>query len=408
MNVFSYEADGVTLWGASIHKRSSRNRKVRAQRERTGFKTREEAETEWKKLFQWACSYIARRENDGLTWAEVINSWEEWYERYPSSRWDKSTVRDYIAICNNWTAEWLKRPAGALTVTDGFQMIEEARQAGASTQRLYQIKTTVNVIYKWAMGAGKILNKDHSPVFGIELKKKDSDGACEILKQDEVADLLGRAEDCEHDWFPIWITAAYTGLRSSELEGLRKPDIDLIPIEEAKILDLKPDTVKKNYGLIRVSRQWKKIEKDYGDLKGRYWRTVPVSGKLYWFLIDYLKNDFGCDAHGERLFPVLSEHRRGEQAKVLKTFCASQGLKEIKFHTFRACFATHLLAQNVPEIAVMKIGGWRDRETMMMYIRRSGVDEMGATEKLDFSRPQAPLQPAVGHENVVSIFSKRT
>lgn len=137
-------------------------------------------------------------------------------------------------------------------------------------------------------------------------------------------------------------------------------------------------------------------------------RTVPVSSQLYWFLVDYIeRSDFGSDEHGVRVFPILSEHRRGQQASVLKVFCASEGLRLVKFHTFRACFATHLLAAGVPEIQVMKIGGWRDRETMMMYVRRSGIDEAGATEKLDFSSHIEERVPEVIGSNVVSLFGQR-
>ena len=140
------------------------------------------------------------------------------------------------------------------------------------------------------------------------------------------------------------------------------------------------------------------------------WRTVPVSSKLYWFLTDYLeKNDFGSDEHGNRVFPIYPELRRGQQAQVLRFFCESQGLKSIKFHTLRACFATHLLATGAPEQQVMKIGGWKDRETMMIYVRRAGIEEAGATEALDFGTKKlaVPSEPATEFANVVSLFGKR-
>jgi integrase len=404
--VRSYIENGTEFWEMHTQNQSRINRKIRKQKRIRGIATREEAERLEKKWFQWCCMQVAKAESEGLLWGEVIDAWEAWYDRYPSNRWDRGTVKDYVAILNNWTEFWLKKPAKELTVADGFEMIEEAKKAGASTQRLYQIKTTVNTIYKWGMGSGKIHGKDHSPMFGIELKKRDSEQLPEILSKDEVALLLALAEKAEHEWFPVWMTAAYTGLRASELEGLRREDFELVPVEVAKALD-RSDDATKNYGSIRVSRQWKKKEKGYGPLKGRYWRTVPVSSRLYWFMVEHFeKTDFGSDEHGKRVFPLLSELRRGQQAAVLKVFCAHENLRLIKFHTFRACFATHLLAAGVPEVKVMKVGGWRDRETMMMYVRRAGIDEAGATEKLDFSVRKAPMMPAVG-DNVVSIFSRK-
>lgn len=405
MGITRYEENGKELWRVYVHVCSRKNRKVRAQRVKPGIETRDEAERLYKKWYQWACGEVARRENEGLTWGEVVESWRDWYARYPSDRWDESTVRDYVAITRNWTEEWLDRPASALTAADGFRLIESARQNGASTRRLYQVKTTVNVIFKWGIEAGKILGRDHSPLFGIELAKKDKEKEPEILSRDELATLLQKAEAAEHEWYPLWKVDAYTGMRASELDGLRKEDIELVARDKARELD-RTTAATKNYGAIRVQRQWVKKLKKYGPTKARYWRTVPVSSQLYWFLVDYLeRHDFGSDSYGQRVFPVLAELQRGQQAAVLKMFCRSAGIKPIKFHTLRACFATHLLAAGVPEAKVMKVGGWKDRETMMIYVRLSGIDEAGATEALDL-RPIRAIQEE-GQSNVVSLFQRR-
>jgi integrase len=405
MGIEKYVENGRELWRVRVHKRSGKNRKIRAQKRLKGIASEEEARKLDAKWTQWAYSTIAKRENDGLTWGEVIEAWREWYRRYPSDRWDEGTVRDYLAIMYNWAPGWLKRPAGKLTVADGFQLIEDAKREGASTRRLYQVKTTVNTIYRWGVQSGKIVGSTQSPMFGIELKKRDDDPLGEILNRDEVAELLYRAERAEHEWFPIWKTAAYTGMRSGELEGLRKSDIELVSREEARRLDVSSQE-KKQYGFIRVQRQWKQRTKGYGPTKGRMARTVPISSQLYWFLIDYLeRNDFGSDEHGPRVFPILPEHRRGQQAFILKVFCVSEKLRPVKFHTFRACFATHLLSAGVPETQVMKVGGWKDRETMMIYVRRAGIDEAGATERLDFSRKREE-GPSEAGSNVVSLFGR--
>lgn len=405
MSIKRYEENGKEFWKIYVHVCSKKNRKVRQQKLVLGIPNEDEAKRLFLRWYQWACGEVAKREVQGLTWGQVVEAWSDWYARFPSSRWDKGTVRDYIALTKNWTADWLDKPAASLTVSDGFQLIEQARQAGASTQRLYQIKTTVNVIFKWAMEAGKILGRDHSPLFGIELAKKSKQTVPEILNREQFAELLLKAKEDEHEFYPVWKVDAYTGLRASELDGLRKEDIEMVHVEKAKELDRSKDPVK-NYGMIRVQRQWKKKLKSYGDLKGRYWRTVPISSQLYWFLNEYMKNDFGSDEYGRRLFPILAELRRGQQAAVLKNFCISKGLKPIKFHTLRACFATHLLAAGVAEAKVMKIGGWKDRDTMMIYVRLAGVDEAGATEALDL-RPKEEVSPEIQFPNVVNLFERR-
>ncbi len=54
------------------------------------------------------------------------------------------------------------------------------------------------------------------------------------------------------------------------------------------------------------------------------------------------------------------------------------GLPAIRFHDLRATWATILLANGIEPIKVMKMGGWKDMETMMIYVRMAGIDIVGA------------------------------
>lgn len=74
--------------------------------------------------------------------------------------------------------------------------------------------------------------------------------------------------------------------------------------------------------------------------------------------------------------------KNGIQATILRSFLVSIGLPPVCFHALRACFATHLLKSGVSPASIMKIGGWKDLETMARYIRLAGIDEKGVTENL--------------------------
>lgn len=70
---------------------------------------------------------------------------------------------------------------------------------------------------------------------------------------------------------------------------------------------------------------------------------------------------------------------------MLRDFCKLIGIPEINFHALRACFATQLLRNGVEPARVMKIAGWKDLNTMMRYVRLSGVDVAGVTDSLKFT-----------------------
>jgi hypothetical protein len=85
MGVTKYAENGKDFFKVYIHVRSPKSRKVRAQKLIIGIETEDEALRLDKKWTQWAYSQVAKRENDGLTWGEVVEAWREWYRRFPSN-----------------------------------------------------------------------------------------------------------------------------------------------------------------------------------------------------------------------------------------------------------------------------------------------------------------------------------
>jgi len=82
------------------------------------------------------------------------------------------------------------------------------------------------------------------------------------------------------------------------------------------------------------------------------------------------------------LFPRFKEWERGEQALILRDFCAQIEIPSVKFHTLRACFATQLLIMGVDAGTIMAIGGWSNYKTFRIYLRLAGVTERHKTEAL--------------------------
>ena len=84
---------------------------------------------------------------------------------------------------------------------------------------------------------------------------------------------------------------------------------------------------------------------------------------------------------------------------MLRAFLKGIGVRPVKFHALRACFATQLLAKNIPPAVVMKICGWKNLKTMEYYVRLAGVDEAGATDVLNLMPTD---REAI--DNVVNLF----
>ena len=126
----------------------------------------------------------------------------------------------------------------------------------------------------------------------------------------------------------------------------------MVTREQAAVQD-KLSMDKRRYGHIRARRNWNARAKKVGPTKAGYWRTVPISGEFYRFLLHDLKiESLGTDAH---ILPRFRDWTLGFQAAVLRAFCIANGIPSVRFHTLRACFATQLISTGIPGTVVMKI-----------------------------------------------------
>ena len=159
--------------------------------------------------------------------------------------------------------------------------------------------------------------------------------------------------------------ALLTGMRNGELYALEWSDVDF------------------ENSMIRVSKSFNSRTNSIKSTKAGYWRNIPISTNLLLVLKELKANCYVRSAVDQSfVLPRLGYWNKGLQARELKAFLKGVGMKPVKFHALRACFATQLLGKGIPPVVVMKICGWKNLRTMEFYVRLAGVNEVGATEVL--------------------------
>lgn len=159
---------------------------------------------------------------------------------------------------------------------------------------------------------------------------------------------------------PIWTVACYTGLRNGELYALKWKNVDL----ERRIIFIKSSWNKKN---------------GFKETKSGDDRVIEVAKSL----MPLLETLHSCRVD-DFVLPRIHRWTTCDQARVLREFLIQNNLPQIRFHDLRASWATIMLSRGVEPIKVMSMGGWKDLKTMQLYIRKSGINIQGITDKLNF------------------------
>ena len=364
MAVNSYKKNGGELFRVSIEARGKVSPSLRLQRSKKNISTLKEALKEEKRLLKSVTQEVAKLEGRGLTWGEIVDRWEikarigHLGDKYS----DNSTIMAHVNKLRRYTGIWWKQRASDLTKGDGRQVLDLAKADDTSASLLRSIKSSINVVFKWAIEEKYVLGVHSSPTEGLAVGTK-MEKVPQILTKEELRILLKNAKSDNNPWYPIWAFAICTGMRSGELMALQWKDIDL------------------EKGVISVSKSYNNTRRITKSTKAGYWRNVPISDDLKKVILELRKES----TTPEDL--VLERHyawKHGQAGKVLRQYLKDLGIESnVVFHSLRACFATHMLASGADQATVMKIGGWREIKTFQIYVRLAGVEVRGATNILD-------------------------
>ena len=304
-----------------------------------------------------------KRELAKLKECGVEPRWSEWTLealKLMKVNYRPSTLYSYEKTLAKWIPkDWSNRALREFSRTTVHEFIYEQMPEETTLNTRKFVLKIVKRIFQMAIDHGKL---EKNPCHGINVRVPERDK--KVLTNSEAESFLKRAGETNHRFFPIWVVALFTGMRSGELFALKWSDVDV----EAST--------------ISVSKAWNS-KNGFTPTKNQRSRVVPISEEFLQFLKELrLKR-----GKTEFVLPHLQEWERGSASLVTRTFCKSIGVTEVKFHDLRATFITNLLSRGVPLAQVMSVVGHADMETTNVYLRKAGVEVRGSTENLGYGLP---------------------
>lgn len=360
MAIKPYIEDGKKVYEVYVNGFDNIGRRI--QRRRLKIETLRKAEM---------VEFELKRELAKLKEEKVPYRWSEWF--YECMKRMKlisqpSTVINYTKTTEKWVMPyWKDMELRTITKSDVYSLIFEKVDPALTANYKKCILKFVKRIFQMAVEEGIV---DRNPCLGIKVKVSEVEQ--KVLTASEVEIFLREAHLCNHRWYPVWVVALATGMRSGELFALKWTDVDF----EAQT--------------ISVTKQWTS-KCGFTSTKTRLNRIVPISQDLLKFLKE-LKLKSGDQ---EFLLPRLKEWEHGDQAKITQGFCLSVGITPVKFHDLRATFITSLLARGESLARVMAIVGHSELRTTNCYLRKAGIELKGATDRLGYKLPDDNLRGKV-------------
>ena len=336
-------------YAVTYHRRHPVSRASKSIR-RQGIKTKSEAE----KVYRDLIIKMSNKFNENLypLWTEIVARFLEYYANCGNA---KNTVKNYKqCIEANTFTIWSRKRINEFSTGEIRDFIQEDLERFSEAHRKSMLKI-LRAVFRYAVEEN-IIPRDPCP----KLKFKNNEKMKKMLTEDEIRILLSKAREENHEWFYVWALACYTGLRNGELYALKWDSVDF----------------KKR--IIYITYSWNKIN-GLKETKSGDDRVVEIAPSLLPMLVE-LKDK----ATNEFVLPRIRDWETGTQAKPLKEFLRTLKLPLIRFHDLRASWATIMLSKGIEPIKIMSMGGWKDLKTMQIYIRKSGINIQGITNKLDF------------------------
>lgn len=286
------------------------------------------------------------------TWARFL---DQYFESIKLSGLTNSTIYNREKVLKYHTLEsWGDKYINEISTEEIHRVLNQRLGSNSEAHKKFFIKC-IRATFHYALELG-ILNRNPTPL----LKFKINDKIKSVLNEEQIVVLLKKSQELNWPWYPHYAVALYTGMRNGELYALTW---DKVNLEKRQVL---------------VNSSWSKKD-GYKSTKSGDDRLVEIPTPLLPTLKELKLRSAGSDF----VLPRLGKWDMGDQARELRFLLLSIGLPEVRFHDLRASWATLLLSKGVAPSKVMAMGGWKDMDTMMIYMRKAGIDIKNATSVLD-------------------------
>jgi integrase len=205
---------GKTVWQATYSDQGGKRRSRH-------FDRKSDAEAYLVKVRHDVSRGIHVADSQSVTVAEAGKFWIERAER---DGLERSTVNQYAAHLKHHIGPQIgNAKLSALTAPRVHQFLDtmlETRSRALTRKVLTSLGSLVDEAMRRGLAA-------HNPVRAVKIRtstRDDEDEAVPMPTRDELRAILGGARG---RWRPLIVTAMFTGMRGSELRGLKWPDVDL-------------------------------------------------------------------------------------------------------------------------------------------------------------------------------------
>ena len=159
----------------------------------------------------------------------VAESWELWIEQCEADKLELGTIKQRRAHLKHHVKDFI----GSLKLSDlstplVYDFDTKLRQAGRSIAMRRKVVTNLKTMLTFAQGRGLVAQ---NVARGVRVKSDDRESNTGPLRAGvdfpSMAELNSLIDNATGRWRPFFVAAIFTGMRLSELRGLRWPDVDL-------------------------------------------------------------------------------------------------------------------------------------------------------------------------------------